>query len=879
MRRKGPAALWLGMLALLLGACTLLFGDYEVRDAAGAGGGTGGVDASATTSTASGGSGGVGTSSNSAAGGGGGCISPADCPPPVNECVIATCTAGTCGTAFVASGTDVSSQTPGDCHTRRCDGSGNVVDEVDDTDAPVDHNLCTIAGCSSAGTPVHTAYTGAGTTCSTDGSNAGAACDNYGTCVGCTSAYDCQTDSRCTNPTNPNCAHSKCVTGVNLVAGCDPPPGTGPKGCVQEICAPTVDPACCIAASSTAGCSSLPCQVQSSKPIGCPASVQAAIDSVMVTLPACGAAWTQACVDKFRQQPGIGCGWDAACVSKVGTVCQIDCSVDAGTGQCLPWIDGERSPFCAGVDLTLGRACDSYVSICNRGQTDVSGPIRLWYYPANSGHIPADAPTGSPLPTECIVTKTISAGTCVDVTQVECPLPSTNREIIVNPQGLLTNPAPIKECTAENNWTLYSTMFACTKPICPGRTVVASRPPVNLFVTLDRSASMSALSLDGVTTKDSLAKGALAAFFQNTAVAGTRIFFRRFGDAVDGSPAGSACFDKTTCTGTSTTGTEGTEVAACSVPDAISGCDPTTSACTLPSTSLFTWMSNKGLNSNDATPSLIALLGAEKWAMAYKAAHPDEGVAVILLTDGAPSSGGCSTLAYAAVTDPAYGVTAAYNAGVRTYVIGMYDTSAVQTATDFLYFDPIAAAGQGHLTCSALDPCPAPGTCTTCKSVNQTCSKDADCCAGYGSCISSRCSVGTPSACRGLAVDASNATVAQLHAKLVGIHGQAAGCTWQIDACRGAGAACAANANCCSNVCSGGVCIGGNGAIDPATAYVTYTPSMGVTTSWVPNGCDVFDEGAYFDNAAAPTTLTLCPATCETVQSDPNPVIRLSSGC
>jgi hypothetical protein len=50
------------------------------------------------------------------------CTTPADCPAPPNACVLATCSQGTCGTAFVAAGPLLVS-----CQQQlRCDGAGNI---------------------------------------------------------------------------------------------------------------------------------------------------------------------------------------------------------------------------------------------------------------------------------------------------------------------------------------------------------------------------------------------------------------------------------------------------------------------------------------------------------------------------------------------------------------------------------------------------------------------------------------------------------------------------------------------------------------------------------------------------------------------------------
>lgn len=105
------------------------------------------------------------------------CTSPSQCPPTGNECLVAVCPTGTCATSPVAAGTPTSSQTAGDCHTNECDGAGNIVSVIDDTDVPTTTNACTIAVCTNgthSNPPVP-----AGAPCSQSG---GILCDGQGGC-------------------------------------------------------------------------------------------------------------------------------------------------------------------------------------------------------------------------------------------------------------------------------------------------------------------------------------------------------------------------------------------------------------------------------------------------------------------------------------------------------------------------------------------------------------------------------------------------------------------------------------------------------------------------------------------------------------------------
>ncbi len=70
--------------------------------------------------------------------------------------------------------------------------------------------------------------------------------------------------------------------------------------------------------------------------------------------------------------------------------------------------------------------------------------------------------------------------------------------------------------------------------------------------------------------------------------------------------------------------------------------------------------------------------------------------------------------------------------------------------------------------------------------------------------------------------------------------------------------------------------------IDPAKVNVTYTSGSGSpdTIGQVANAAACGNGGGwYYDNPAAPTTITLCPATCSTVQADEEAKIAIVVGC
>ncbi|MEP7121144.1 MAG: hypothetical protein ABJE95_09550 [Byssovorax sp.] len=109
-----------------------------------------------------------------------GCLAAADCAGASNECQATTCVGGNCGVSFTPSGTPISMQIGGDCKTSVCDGSGNVVVAVDDSDVGVDGDQCTSDLCSN-GTPGHP-QAPSGTLCSMAG---GQYCNDFGMCNEC----------------------------------------------------------------------------------------------------------------------------------------------------------------------------------------------------------------------------------------------------------------------------------------------------------------------------------------------------------------------------------------------------------------------------------------------------------------------------------------------------------------------------------------------------------------------------------------------------------------------------------------------------------------------------------------------------------------------
>ncbi len=133
-----------------------------------------------------------------------GCNVASDCPGgPDTDCRVRACTQGACAVTFTAAGTAVSAQTAGDCHQDICDGAGDSVSVIDNTDVFVDGHQCTQDLCTGgvASNPPVTS----GTMCTQNG---GSLCDTAGTCV------QCLTDANCDSSHDTACNKIHCVAGA-----------------------------------------------------------------------------------------------------------------------------------------------------------------------------------------------------------------------------------------------------------------------------------------------------------------------------------------------------------------------------------------------------------------------------------------------------------------------------------------------------------------------------------------------------------------------------------------------------------------------------------------------------------------------------------------
>ncbi|NUQ77482.1 MAG: hypothetical protein HUU21_28425, partial [Polyangiaceae bacterium] len=180
------------------------------------------------------------------AGGSGGmsCKTEADCPPPANECITATCLNGMCGEMNVAQGTPAATQVDGDCMMNQCTGTGMIETIKDNSDPAEDMKECTAGTCQADGSTTH-APVNLGTPCSENG---GALCNNMGACVECLTTIDCTVvvgeicqNGNCVPPACANAAQdgaetdidcggpdcNKCGTNKNCMMSSD---------CISSVC-------------------------------------------------------------------------------------------------------------------------------------------------------------------------------------------------------------------------------------------------------------------------------------------------------------------------------------------------------------------------------------------------------------------------------------------------------------------------------------------------------------------------------------------------------------------------------------------------------------------------------------------------------------------
>nr|HEX4315788.1 hypothetical protein [Kofleriaceae bacterium] len=160
--------------------------------------------------------------------GGGDCVHctlPNECPGSDTDCQARTCLEGVCGFDNQPAGIVAAHQVAGDCHKSVCDGSGNILSNVDNTDVPNDHDACTGDVCTS-GVPSNPDL-GSGTAC-----GSGLQCDGSGDCVTCLDATQCP-------GSDTDCETRTCTAGTCgfAFAGSGTPTSLQTIGdCVDSVC-------------------------------------------------------------------------------------------------------------------------------------------------------------------------------------------------------------------------------------------------------------------------------------------------------------------------------------------------------------------------------------------------------------------------------------------------------------------------------------------------------------------------------------------------------------------------------------------------------------------------------------------------------------------
>lgn len=195
--------------------------------------------------------------------------------------------------------------------------------------------------------------------------------------------------------------------------------------------------------------------------------------------------------------------------------------------------------------------------------------------------------------------------------------------------------------------------------VCASDVIETTLAPVNLFLMVDRSGSMSQ------NNKWNQAVGALRTFLKSPDTDGLRVALRFFSD--DEPMAG--------CT------MQGCSLDACAEPLVPVGSLSGQSGGDAQEAELVQALDRTFPRSGLGTPIYPALGGALQWASSYRSDHPGERAVVVLVTDGEPN--GCNQ----DIGDiSALAAHAAANFGISTYAIGLEGSNEAQ-------LDQIARAG------------------------------------------------------------------------------------------------------------------------------------------------------------------------------------------
>jgi hypothetical protein len=266
------------------------------------------------------------------------CNHATQCPASTNpDCSTATCSLSACGFSFATSGTTTSSQTAGDCHTNQCDGAGNTVNVVDNSDVPIDANQCTDNVCT-AGVPSNP-NSSIDAPC-----GAGQFCDGAGTCVQCNSGSECMSmvcaSHVCQAPSCSDGVKNGLETAVDCGGGTCGPCASGlacgvNSDCISGLCTGMICQATCTDGVKNQGESDIDCGGPCT---GCPTGDSCVANSDCISLD-CGGTTCLAptCSDGIKNEGesdtdcgGPTCG--STCVT--GKMCNFktDCVSLSCTG-------------------------------------------------------------------------------------------------------------------------------------------------------------------------------------------------------------------------------------------------------------------------------------------------------------------------------------------------------------------------------------------------------------------------------------------------------------------------------------------------------------------------------------------------------------------
>lgn len=217
-----------------------------------------------------------------------------------------------------------------------------------------------------------------------------------------------------------------------------------------------------------------------------------------------------------------------------------------------------------------------------------------------------------------------------------------------------------------------STSGTVDAPACATSVVKADKIPLDLFIMLDQSSSMSD-SVSGGGTKWTTVTSALATFVQQPGLDGISVGMQYFGVP----PGGGTC-SVLSCTIDADCG-----AAACgpcvanvclgffsSASDSCTAADyamPAVEIAPLPGVATAIASSMNMHSPTTGTPTSAALQGAVDHAKAWKTAHPNDAVVAVLATDGEPSECDTNLANINAIAAAALAATPS----VMTFVIGV----------------------------------------------------------------------------------------------------------------------------------------------------------------------------------------------------------------